>query len=360
MHPIFDHKKNSLKKIIQKVYEGYTLRFEEKSNKFQTSLWQLELNDGKIYFKLFKQDKVVRNIILIDSNNKGCEYNIDVFFGVASRHIKLISKDINKTFGLNFPSDIIKKYNEQRKRTKRMHKVVSKEMQKLITYNLVYFKTRSRKAVSESKVGENEIRFHLDRLIKKQFVGYSQKDEYTTAGLSTRADTVVFSKEDIHVFEIKSDRDSFSRLADQIKDYRKYADYIHVVLHIKKELLFMKKYSDYLPEIGLIIYDPTSKELLVRNTPSPLNHKNNLLKLLWKEEKRNIVNGVKGISKLKNMSDLEKYISRILKRKDINNLCRHIIANRFSKDAIDSVLSPGTFDPNILPDLKHILEDNPV
>ena len=101
-------------------------------------------------------------------------------------------------------------------------------------YKYKFTSLKTRQTLGSNKDGENAIREVLNAHISKKYPLGIRHDEYMTMTSKSRADSVVFSMALIHAYEIKSKKDSFTRLEDQIKDYRKYADRITIVLDIKK------------------------------------------------------------------------------------------------------------------------------
>jgi len=350
MHKEINFKKKNLSSLMKIVKKGFTIRMEvdvsfPNRKKIEQRLWQIELNNGNIYFKILKTNK---SFLLLNNEDNGNEFNIDRLLSTTRSQLKFSKKEIDKAFNLDFEKEVILEYKEMSKRDKKRDKHIAKTLGEKKEYRLVKFKTRSRIEKTGNKNGENEIRLYLNRLFKSK-IGYIQKDEYTTAGLKTRADSVLFSKDEIIVYEIKSDKDSFARLNDQIKDYCKYGNKIYLVLHQAKLSAFQKNHSELLSKIGLMVYYPLKKAIILEKK-APINTpKLNSLDLLWREEHREILRGMKGISKVTTMSQTKKRILEIFGEKFANDLAKILLYQRYKANVEETqnFIHPGKFTSDL-------------
>ncbi|MCR5214912.1 MAG: sce7726 family protein [Eubacterium sp.] len=115
-------------------------------------------------------------------------------------------------------------------------------------------------------------RYGRVRIIEEKIIGKS------------RADVIAIIKGLIIGFEIKSDNDTYTRLAGQIKDYDRYCDLNYVVVgerHIHV--------SDHVPDYWGIIYVNDENVIVERDASvSPKVRLNLQLSLLWRNELLNI------------------------------------------------------------------------
>lgn len=117
--------------------------------------------------------------------------------------------------------------------------------------------------------------------------------EFTTGKLKAIADMVAVRGKDIEVFEIKSKGDTLKRLADQVTEYRTYADRVWAVIDVKLTSKF-EKWCKNNPEIsdglGYISYDNGKLEVVREpkvNIPDLV-----YLDMLWAIEKKKILVGL--------------------------------------------------------------------
>jgi len=196
---------------------------------------------------------------------------------------------------------------------------------KYTKYNLRFFKKRK----PTNNIGEQEIRLALKKRMQKK--NNYLKDEFTTMRLRTRADMVSFSNKKIDVYEIKSDKDSFTRLEKQIQEYRDYADTITIVIGEKKLSAFNKNHVEKYPDIGILVYkDGKLKEI---RKPKELKPKK-IISLLWKKELyQKLFAGYIGLSSYSS-SKLMNIAEQIFKKDDLDSMVRKILTARYTKEKI--------------------------
>lgn len=156
--------------------------------------------------------------------------------------------------------------------------------------------------------------------------------EYTHTELKSRADFAVFVNGECHVFELKSEQDNLYKLTEQVKEYKKYANKIIIVIH-------EKHFNNYeklnLTGVNLIIQ--TRENQFIVNKLNEYNEvKENIFNLVWYKEKEHLFSYLKGNSELsltKKVKILEK--SRI----NLNQLTNLIIEERYKNYSNDSRLN---------------------
>lgn len=102
---------------------------------------------------------------------------------------------------------------------------------------------------------------------------------------SSRADVVMVTEEALFGLEIKSDADSYGRLASQVKDYDKYYDYNYAVVGSRHGLHIREHVPEYW---GVITVEETEQGvdfyLLRKPKKNPKARLKGKLKFLWKSE----------------------------------------------------------------------------
>jgi hypothetical protein len=195
---------------------------------------------------------------------------------------------------------------------------------RLYKYRFTSFKTRQ--TVGSNKSGELAIREVLNKHIEKSHPDGIRRDEYMTS--NSRADSIVFNKDSIHIYEIKSEKDSFARLESQIEDYKKYADRITIVIHSKKMPSFITKHSHKYKGIEVLIYYSADRELKQISRSKVLNPTTDKMSLLWKEELySNVLGFISGLSKL-SQYNLVPIASAVFTKKQACEIANEILHNR--------------------------------
>ena len=153
--------------------------------------------------------------------------------------------------------------------------------------------------------------------------------EYTHTQLDSRADFAIFENGKIIVVELKTAEDNLSRLKKQVKDYKKYADKIIVVLNEKHLKNFLKLNLN----VNYIVENKDSFELKEFGIENEV--KIDASSLIWYKEKENLFRGVKNQSKYP-----LQYKLRILREKiDMNELGRKVIEERYKSFSDECRLS---------------------
>lgn len=232
---------------------------------------------------------------------------------------------------------------------------------RLYKYRFTSFKTRQ--TLGSNKDGENAIREVLNTHISKKYPLGIRHDEYMTS--SSRADSIVFSMALIHIYEIKSKKDSFTRLEDQIRDYRKYADRITIVLDIKKRSAFIKNHAHKYKDIEVLFYYGVDTELETASKGKNLIPTSDRFDLLWKDELyEQVLWFIPKISKL-SASKLSALASNIFTKAQALDITKEILYTRHKKSIglkrmnrgsvnMEAILMKSKVDKNVLQDKAQI------
>ena len=108
--------------------------------------------------------------------------------------------------------------------------------------------------------------------------------EEKTMGKS-RADVVMVTEDALYGIEIKSDADTYARLASQVKDYDKYYDFNYVVVGTSHALHIREHVPEYWGVITVeIVEDAFDFYILRRPEPNPKVTWKRKLEILWRPE----------------------------------------------------------------------------
>ena len=133
-------------------------------------------------------------------------------------------------------------------------------------------------------------------------------DEFSGAGMHTRPDLMLINEEHIIMVEIKSDKDSLTRLETQIKDYNRFSSGVYVFLDIKHKTEFEKKFKNFYWRCVVVYYDAGSLSGHYGEYISSLSIQKlqlDIFYLLWADERRHLLRPFKGFSKICNCKDYE-------------------------------------------------------
>jgi len=165
---------------------------------------------------------------------------------------------------------------------------------------------------------------------------YVIREEFNGGCMKTRCDLALFSKKNISFFEIKSDKDTFARLGNQMRDYSKYADNVFLIIDISHYKKLQKEKSKYteLKDSNIYLYDNGILRRFTnpKATITSFNQYSftsffeyrNLLPLLWNAEIKNLINFIKGRSKV----EARKVVSNIYTHSELQEVCREVLFNR--------------------------------
>ena len=121
--------------------------------------------------------------------------------------------------------------------------------------------------------------------------------EEKTMGKS-RADVVMVTEDALYGIEIKSDADTYARLASQVKDYDKYYDFNYVVVGTSHAMHIREHVPEYWGVITVeIVEDAFDFYILRRPEPNPKVTWKRKLEILWRPE----------LAKLQDWNQMPKY-----------------------------------------------------
>lgn len=131
----------------------------------------------------------------------------------------------------------------------------------------------------------------------KKFKYSLSTEEFTNGALKKRADIVYVSLKSIDVIEIKSKDDTLKRLLSQVDEYKEYANSIHVVMDIKHEKEYLKKYAanSLMDYCNIYFSDGTKISLLKKALKKPVQNKDLMVEFLWGDELSYYLSDVKYI-----------------------------------------------------------------
>jgi hypothetical protein len=143
---------------------------------------------------------------------------------------------------------------------------------------------------------------------------------------SVRSDIFVLNG-DITIYEIKTEADTLTRLDNQLKYYRQYANKIYVVVDKK----FLNKLSI---DESIGIYELKQNGIkLVREAISCTIHTDNYFDYWWTVEYKMILKGIRGFSKITNYEDGKKALKNMLTDEEIKNLTLFRLKERYEKES---------------------------
>lgn len=167
------------------------------------------------------------------------------------------------------------------------------------------------------ELGEKENRneyFYKNLLINKYIFGIHKPSTSTiihelTIGES-KADICLITKKKLNIFEIKSERDSISRLENQILDYYKITPYLYVVIAEKHLNKILENSPD---SIGILSCNRNNQISQIREaTPET--------KYIKIEEFLKIIRNSEAAELIKIFIKEEKYLKNLDSRKKINSI----------------------------------------
>ena len=305
-------------------------------------VWQLEkVSEDEYCYKTFDGwGRGIKHLFFIDSSktDKPVSDYYDNFrkafctimsnvYGDKKMLLKLASAELvnHESFPLNY-SDV--------------ELLQDKHTNRIYEYKFTTFKTRQ--TLGSNKSGEEAIREVLNAHIADIYPDGIRHDEYTTMDSKSRADSVVFNKDSMHVYEIKSAKDSFARLESQIEDYKKYADRITIVMDIKKQSAFIKNHAHKYKGIEILFYYGSGNKLERASRGKKLNPTTDKFWLLWKNELYEQV--VWFISKTSTLPRyrLEELASYIFTKKQAHDIANEILYTRHKKSVGKERMSRGS------------------
>jgi len=159
-----------------------------------------------------------------------------------------------------------------------------------------------------------------------------------TRGL-VRADIFVVNGY-ISIYEIKSEKDSLKRLDKQIEHYKKYANYVNIVLAEK----FLDKIDTIDKDVGIYALKNKSMELIRKPKFLELSLEA-YLSYWWGSELKKLFRGCKGSNTLRYEEGIKK-LKSTLSPEQIKNLTLFRLKERYQEesDAIKEAIATKNYD----------------
>ena len=180
---------------------------------------------------------------------------------------------------------------------------------------------------------EKRIRELTHIYLKEKYKGVT-KDEFGTF-LNVRADVLSISSKHIISVEVKSDKDNFTRLENQLNGYIGFSSGVYVALdeiHYEK---YVKKYLENIAykyyNVGILVYKNKTDDLEVKRPIGTYSKIAMLYKMLTSNELTEFFYYFKGKSKIpKDANTSTKIIETIFTYEEIYNISKAIFMNRFN------------------------------
>jgi len=186
---------------------------------------------------------------------------------------------------------------------------------------------------------EKEIRNKIKDIISNQDEDIVIIDEFCGGTMQTRADLAFIKTDMLIMVEIKSDKDTLVRLENQLRDYAKYSTAVFIVLDIVHKDSFHRllnktstfnriPYQLFFYEDNLIKTGNREIKEFDKYHLSSWKKPIDMFHLLWREEKKQLINFIKGRSK----ADLEESIKSIYTYNELCEISNAIIHDRVKRN----------------------------
>ncbi len=173
---------------------------------------------------------------------------------------------------------------------------------------------------NELKIRE-AVKTYLNTKYKIEYM----QDEYTHTSLPVRADLFAVTKnKKVITVEIKSDRDTFTRLKKQLEEYTKFSHIVYLAIDIKHLERFRKNFPSYYG--GILVYEDNELKLY---TACCRNENVDTTRLLWKQELFAFVNVFDGSFSKYNIEELNKFIYNIFTVQEFYKISEYLFVNRY-------------------------------
>ena len=307
-------------------------------------IWQLEkVSENEYCYKTFDGwGRGIKHLFFIDSSKT--DKPVSDYYDNFRKAFCTIMSNVygNKDMLLELASERLVNHERFPLNYSDAELLQDKYTNRIYEYKFTSFKTRQ--TLGSNKSGEEAIREVLNAHIADIYPDGIRHDEYSTMDSKSRADSVVFNKDSIHVYEIKSAKDSFTRLESQIEDYKKYADRITIVMDIKKQSAFMKNHAHKYKGIEVLFYYGSGNKLERASRGKKLNPTTDKFGLLWKNELYEQV--VWFISKTSTLPRycLEELAPYIFTKKQAHDIVNEILYTRHKKSIGKERMSRGDVD----------------
>jgi len=166
-------------------------------------------------------------------------------------------------------------------------------------------------------------------LDKKYDIAHIQ-DEYTHASLPVRADLFAVSHDKkVITVEVKSDRDTFTRLKKQLEEYTKFSHIVYVAIDIAHLVKFKKGFPSYYG--GILVYEDGE---LILHSACHSSKTIEASRLLWKQELQQFL-CFKGSFTKYCIDELEYFIENIFTVCEHKAISEFLFVNRYLKHKND-------------------------
>lgn len=184
---------------------------------------------------------------------------------------------------------------------------------------------------STPPTNEADIREATKKYLDNKYdIEYIQ-DEYTHSSLPVRADLFAVSKDKkVITIEIKSDRDTFTRLRKQLEEYNKFSHIVYLAIDIKHLAKFKKNYPGYYG--GILTYEDGELEVYSAAHSSKTI---DATRILWKQELLLFTHYFNGSFTKYCISKLEHIIRNVFTVEEYYNISEYLFVNRYIKDELD-------------------------
>jgi len=157
------------------------------------------------------------------------------------------------------------------------------------------------------------------------------QDEYTHSSLSVRADLFAVTKDKkVITIEIKSDRDTFTRLRKQLEEYTKFSHVVYLAIDIKHLAKFLKNYPNYYG--GILTYEDGQLDIY---KACYQGKKIDATGILWKQELLQFTTYFNGSFTKYNIDDLETIIKNVFTVNEWYSISEYLFVNRYLKEPLD-------------------------
>ena len=176
---------------------------------------------------------------------------------------------------------------------------------------------------------DKDIREPLFDFLESQY-GKIRILEEKTMGRA-RADVVMITEEALYGIEIKSDQDTYARLARQVKEYNQYYDYNYVVIGTKHAYHSEEHVPDWW---GIITVEYEGNHIdfyeVRKPLPNPKSHLKKQITILWRPE----------LAHLQERNQLHKYKekskafvqAKLLEKVEEETLHKQLLETLFERD----------------------------
>lgn len=274
-----------LSKVLEELLKGNSIKFSKGSR----AIFQIQRID-------------VNEVIIFDRFGNRNIYSLKKKINILSKYVTLDKKGLKE---LNYNSSDIKeilKYSFDKK-----------------SFDIKIFKRPVRKSA-----GAKPINDALESHFNNNLLSFMPEFKTYRIRIRSIADYISVEENQIVVYEVKSDVDSFIRLEKQVKDYLTYADKVYIVLHEKKVKSFLNGYSHLLEKCGLIIFN----EELRFESQAPINNPKRKTKLLLSKEEMSVLKQFKGYTKVK---DKASFFKKVFSQDERDRIICNILSDRFEK-----------------------------